>query len=209
MSKSWSLPILVQSCLFCSVLIFSNCQQVQATPPPPSTSEQSSSIEEVINQVKQALADVQTKLSEKDLPALKQVKLSLQTTVSKKGGLTLKFWIINIGGTYEKDRAQQIDIVLTPPSAGNARLVGTESFTQNLEDAIISAVEGVNKASTTGTFPLNFSSLDVQLKFTVKSDASGGVGNKITIIPITADFSGDLSKTSVQTLTISFASNAK
>jgi len=173
--------------------------QATAVIPP---NAQVSSIEAVVSQVKQALAAVQTNLANTGLPPLKQVKLTLQTVATKKGGVTLKLWVINIGGTYEKDKTQQIDIILTPPAPGAPKQVGAVSLTQELEDAIFSAAQGVKNAGT-GPSPLNFSSLDVQLSFTVKGDASGGAA--IAIVPITLDFTGDLSKTAVQTLTVSFA----
>jgi len=166
------------------------------------TNAQVSSIEVVVGQVKQALAAVQTTLDANDLPPLKEVKLSLQTVATKKGGATLKLWVINIGGTWERDKAQQIDIVLTPPDAGSKAEVSTASVSQELQDAIVNAAEGV-KGAGEGSIPLKFSSLDVQLKFTVKGDATGGAS--IAIVPITLEFSGDLSKTAVQTLTVSFA----
>ena len=68
------------------------------------TNAQVSSIEVVVGQVKQALAAVQTTLDANDLPPLKEVKLSLQTVATKKGGATLKLWVINIGGTWERDK---------------------------------------------------------------------------------------------------------
>jgi NTP-dependent ternary system trypsin peptidase co-occuring protein len=163
---------------------------------------QISSIDAVVGQVKQALAAIQTTLAGSGLPPLKQVKLTLQTVAAKKGGVTLKLWVINIGGTYEKDKTQQIDIVLTPPEPGAPAPVGAASITQELQDAIVSAAQGVKNAGS-GPIPLKFNSLDIQLGFTVKGDVNGGAA--IAIVPITVDFTGDLSKTAVQTLTVSFA----
>jgi hypothetical protein len=178
--------------------------QAPATAPSP-TSAQVSSIDAVVGQVKQALADVQTTLANSKLPPLKEVKLSLQTTATKKGGLTLKLWVINIGTTYEKDKTQQINITLVPPAPGAPRAVSTASITQELENAIVTTAEGVKNAGT-GPVPLKVSNLDIQIGFTVKGDVNGGAA--ITILPITADFSGDLSKTAIQTLTVSFAESA-
>jgi Trypsin-co-occurring domain 2 len=169
------------------------------------SSGQVSAIDAVVGQVKQALADIQTNLATQGLPPLKQVKLSLQTTATKKGGISVKLWVINFGATYEKDKTQQVDILLVPPTPGAPKQVGAASLTQELEDAIISAAQGVKNAGA-GAIPLKFSSLDVQLGFTVKGDINGGAN--IVIVPITADFTGDLSKTAVQTLTVSFAAPA-
>jgi hypothetical protein len=164
---------------------------------------QSAEIGDVVMQVKDALANVQTRLSDNDLPPLKEVKLSLQTVVAKKVGSTFKFLIITIGGTWEKDKSQQINLTLTPPKPGNAKNVSSVTVTQALEDAIVSAATGVKDAGK-GPVPLTLTSLDVQLGFTVKSDANGDGKPVVSIIPVSLDFSGDLSKTAVQQLTVTF-----
>lgn len=166
---------------------------------------QVSSIDAVVGQVEQALADVQRSLANSDLPPLKQVKLSLQTVATKKGGVTLKLWVINIGGTWEKDKTQQIDIVLIPPPpAPITKGQVAPSLSQELQEAIVSAAIGVRNAGS-GPVPLKFSTLDIQIGFTVKGDVNGGAN--VAIVPITLDFTGDLSKTAVQTLTVSFAAS--
>jgi Trypsin-co-occurring domain 2 len=196
------MPAVLRGLVFGCCLIASFASGNAQTPSSTISDSQVSSIDAVVSQVKQALASVQTSLATSGMPPLKQVKISLQTTATKKGGVTLKLWVINIGGTYEKDKTQQIDIVLTPPAPGAPKAVGTVSITQELEDAIFSAAQGVKNAGS-GAIPLKFTSLDIQLGFTVKGDLNGGAN--ITIVPITADFTGDLSKTAVQTLTVSFA----
>jgi hypothetical protein len=131
-----------------------------------SSDEKSSSIAAVVDQVKKALADVQTELANNDFPKLKQVELTLQTTATKKTGATIKLWVINIGGTVEKDKMQQIDIVLTPPppaeSTKSFKSESTVSLSQELESAIFSVAEGVKNAGV-GKIPLKCSSIKVQI----------------------------------------------
>ena len=194
-------PLLAVLC-FVSLASQITFSQDQSPVPTAAANAQISSIESVVGQVKQAIAQVQSTLAGSGLPPLKQVKLSLQTVATKKGGVTLKLWVINIGGTIEKDKTQQIDIVLTPPPPGAAAPVGAVSLTEELQQAIVNAAQGVKNAGS-GAIPLKFSSLDVQLGFTVKGDVNGGAA--VTILPITLDFTGDLSKTAIQTLTVSFA----
>lgn len=169
--------------------------------------QQTAEITDVVAQVKQALANVQTTLAAKSLPPLKQVKLSLQTAVAKKVGTSLKLWVITIGGTWEKTKSQQIDLVLTPPKPGGARNIST-SVTEALEAAIVSAAIGVKDVGK-NPIPLQLSSLEVQMGFIVKSDINGDGKPVITILPVTLDFSGDLSKTAVQQLTVIFATTEK
>ena len=163
--------------------------------------EPNAEISAVLDQIKQALADIQTDLASKSLPPLKQVKLSLKTTVSGKAGASFKLLVITVGGTWEKDKVQQVEIVLTPPEPGNARQIATESITQVLEDAIISAAQGVQDANV-GAIPLRFSSLVVTLEFTVKS--GGTAGATPVLGPVAVNVSGNVSKTAVHTVTVTF-----
>jgi hypothetical protein len=155
-----------------------------------------------VNEVQDALANVQTVLAQNQMPPLKEVKLSLQTVASAKVGGSLQFWIISFGDTWEKDKAQQLTITLIPPPPGTSHTVAAETLTKDLEDAIVSVAQGI-KGSDVGAVALKLSTLEVQMAFTVKNDTSGGLSPKI--IPITPSFTGDLATTAVQTLTISFA----
>ena len=167
------------------------------------SSQNDVALQAVVEQIKEALADVQTELAQKSLPPLQSVKLTLQTTASAKGGAKIKLWVISFGHTWERDKAQQVDIELTPPNAGNERNVSTKSLTEELEDLILNAAQGVKDAGV-GKIPLKWTGLTVELGFTVKGDTSGGAN--VQIVPITAEFSGDLSKTAVQKLVITFKS---
>jgi len=158
-------------------------------------------IDSVITQVKNALADVQTKLANEQLPPLKSVTLTLQATASKKGGVKIKLWIFSIGHEWTKEKSQEVVIVLTPPKAGNAVNIATETLTQEFEDAIVDAAQGAKNAGK-GTIPLKLTSLSAELGFTVKGDTSGGAN--VEISPITAEFSGDLSKTAIQKVKVLF-----
>ena len=169
---------------------------------------QAVTVQSAIEQVKQALSDAQTDMSRehlKNFPPLKQVDLALQTVFAEKVGGGFKFWIISIGGSWEKDRSQELDISLVPPNPGNPKKISTNSLTQSLVQAIVSAAEGVNNAGE-GEIPLNTSSVVVKISFTVKKDVNGGVSTP-ELSPITADSTGDLSKTAVQTLTLTFSSS--
>jgi hypothetical protein len=173
--------------------------------PTPNPAQNVVALGDVISQVKTALADVQTELASGALPVLKSVKLTLQTVATTKGGAKIKLWVISFGHTWERDKSQEVDIELTPPKPGNAKTISSESLTQELEDAIISAAQGVKDASS-GPIPLKLTGLSVQLSFTVKGDTSAGA--TVEIMPITADFSGDLSKTAVQKLTVTFGTTS-
>lgn len=168
-----------------------------STPPAPQTVE----IDKVLEQVKQALVNIQNEVAAPDLPPLKKVTLSLQTVATKELDATVKLWVITAGGTWEKDQAQEITITLEPPPEGGAKKVSALSLTEDLENAIISAVQGVKKAGV-GQVHLGFSQLDVQIKFTVKATGKGGVN--VLLSPVSPSATGTLSSTAVQTLTVSY-----
>jgi hypothetical protein len=187
---------LVLAALVLSSLLSSCC-----TPPAPASGAQAVTIETLIDEVKQALGDVQNDLATADLPSLKKVSLTLQTVATKQAGASLKLWVITLGGSVEKDSTQQIDIVLTPPKAGGSRNVSAESVAQQLKAAIVSVAEGVKKAGQKPN-PLVLSTLDVQISFTVKANAKGDA--IVEILPLGPDISGSLSKSATQTLKVSF-----
>ncbi|MGF6859281.1 trypco2 family protein [Paraburkholderia sp. CI3] len=159
-------------------------------------------IRTVLSQIQQALANVQTTLAESNLPPLSEVTLDLQTVVKVKGSGSASLWIVTVGGSLEKDKIQQIVLSLVPPKPGNPKNVAAETLTHALEQAIVSAAQGVKDANKGGV-PLRPSKLSVTLQFTVEGNANGDIGTKIT--PITADFKGDLTKTAIQKLTVNFA----
>ena len=170
---------------------------------------QATTVQAVIDQVKQALSDAQTELAKEklnNLPPLKQVDLALQTVIAEKAGGGFKFWIISVGGTLEKDRSQELDIALVPPSPGGPKQISTASLTQSMVQSIVSAAQGINTAGD-GNIPLKTSSVVIKISFTVKLDGNAGLKTP-ELSPITANASVDLAKTAVQTLTLTFG-NAK
>lgn len=171
---------------------------------------QATTVQAVIDQVKQALSDAQTELAKEklnNLPPLKQVDLALQTVIAQKGSSGFSFWIISVGGIWEKDRSQELDITLVPPNPGGPKQISTSSLTQTMVQSIVSAAQGINTAGN-GNIPLKTSSVVVKISFTVKLE--GNVGAKTPqLSPITASASVDLAKTAVQTLTLTFSNASK
>jgi len=178
----------------------SGCVNGQTTATKPAA--QAVAIEDVISQVQKALANVQTVLANNHFPPLKQVKLSLQTVATKKDGITLKLWVISFGSTVEKTGTQQMDLVLVPPPPGLPEKTASSSLTDDLQNAILSAADGIQNAKK-GPVPLVVGSLDVQIGFTVKGDVNGGPN--ITLAPVTLGLTGDVSTSAVQTITVTFA----
>jgi hypothetical protein len=158
-------------------------------------------IQTVLTAVRDALIGVQKTLRHDNYPPLSAVTLTLQTTVAKQAGGEVKLLVVVIGGKAEKQELQEIVIQLTPPSPNTPRNVAEESLTSALESAIVSAVEGAQNAGSPG-LPLAFTGLQVSISFVVKSNAGGGA--KIEILPISADLSGEVSESSIQSIKVVF-----
>ena len=71
-----------------------------------------------------------------------------------------------------------------------------------LEDAIISAAQGVKDAGT-GAVPLKLKTLSVELGFTVQSSTS--VGGQVQLLPVTLETEADWSQTAVHRVLVVFA----
>jgi hypothetical protein len=163
---------------------------------------ESVTIQAVVSQVKEALSNVQTKLTNKQLPPLKSVKLTLQTVATSKAGAKISFWVITIGGSLQKEASQEVVLELVPPKAGNPVNISSESFTKALEDSILDVAQGVQGADQ-GSLPLKLQNLTVTLGFTVT--AEGTAGAKLTLTPVTLDISGQKDKKVVHKLEVAYS----
>jgi hypothetical protein len=167
---------------------------------------ESVTIQAVVAQVKEALSNVQTKLTNKQLPPLKSVKLTLQTVATGKAGAKISFWVITIGGSIQKESTQEVVLELVPPKPGNPVNISSETFTKALEDSILDVAQGV-QGTDQGSMPLQLNNLTVTLGFTVT--AEGTAGAKLTLAPVTLDISGQKDKKVVQKLEVSYGTPEK
>ena len=164
---------------------------------------ESVTIQAVVAQVKDALSNVQTKLTNNQLPPLKSVKLTLQTVATTKAGVKISFWVLTIGGSVQKEASQEVVLELVPPKPGNPANISSETFTKALEDSILNVAQGVQGADQ-GNLPLKLDNLSVTLGFTVT--AEGEAGGKLTLAPVTLDISGQKDKKVVHKLEVSYGS---
>ena len=159
-------------------------------------------IQAVVSQVKEALSNVQTKLTAKQLPPLKSVKLTLQTVATSKAGGKISFWVITIGGSVQKEASQEVVLELVPPKPGKPVNSSAETFTNALEDSILEAAQGVQGADQ-GSLPLELQNLTVTLGFTVT--AEGAAGAKLTLTPVTLGISGQKDRKVVHRLEVAYS----
>jgi len=162
-------------------------------------------IQAVVAQVKEALSNVQTKLTAKQLPPLKSVKLTLQTVATSKAGGKISFWVITIGGSLQKEASQEVVLELVPPKPGRPVNMSSETFTNALEDSILEAAQGVQGADQ-GSLPLELQNLTVTLGFTVT--AEGAAGAKLTLTPVTLGISGQKDRKVVHRLEVAYSNTS-
>lgn len=165
------------------------------------------SVAAVVAEVQVALERVQSRLEQKKLPKLQSVTLSLETTLSAKASGGFDVWVLEVGGSYQKDRSESVDITLTPPASekvhGNLFLLERPSLTDQLEKAIIGAVEDLQAHYPGNKIPLDVAEVDVTIGFAVTWDASA----KVKITPLSAELGGELSKATAHTIKVVYSNN--
>src|SRR6266446_4736351 len=158
---------------------------------PQTPSAQEILIDKLLSEIQLALANAQKQLAAENMPHLESVTLDLVTEAKRDAGGKINLYIVSFGKKWERDRSQEVEITLKPPSATLPLPVGKgPSVSDQLVSAIVSAARGVQNARKNKDVPLVTTGLKVVLNFVVKGDLSGGV--KFEIAPITVDLSGDL-----------------
>lgn len=135
---------------------------------------------------------------------LSSAKIELKTTVSRKVGGGINFWIFSFGASKEKEATSTITIEMkAPKKEGGAQSYKPPANSTSIADAIIAAEQSYVEASsidprlTEGVLTLSFN-------FLVKTSVNGGV--KIAeLIPVGIDASESYSKSQVHTITLTFS----
>lgn len=187
-----------------AVLVFSCCGNALAQG---QTDQRGILIGRVLAEIQRALTKTQRDLAFEKLPPLQSVTLDLVAEAKREVGAKINLYIVSFGKKWEKDRSQEIELSLKPPSPNVAVKTGkVPSVSDELVSAIESAALGVRNASANANVPLQPSELKVVLSFVVKGDTSGGA--KFEIVPVTVDLSGDLANSATQKITVVFQSPA-
>ena len=157
------------------------------------------SIQDVVKQIKQALAEAQIKLKTQNVFRIKTVTLTLQTVATKKIGGTFKLWIITFGHEVQKETTQQIVVQLGRPATPAAALQAT--IDEELVNAIVTASQGV-KNSDVGPFPLQPQKLTIDLSFVITRDTT--VGGSFVVTPVSLDLKGDFKNQATHKMSLEF-----
>ena len=187
------IPLLVAA-LVCSSL--SNQAFAQQTP-----DSQEVLIDQLLREIQVGLAKAQKDLAAEKIPPLQSVTLDLVAEAKVAVGGKINLYIVTFGAKWEKERTQQVEVTLKPPSPNLPMKVAKgPSVSDQLANAIVSAGKGVQAARNDKSVPLAASGLKVVLSFVVKGDTAGGT--KFEIAPVTFDLSGRLANQAIQKITV-------
>jgi NTP-dependent ternary system trypsin peptidase co-occuring protein len=156
-------------------------------------------IQDVVKQIKQALAEAQSKLKTQNVFRIKTVTLTLQTVATKKIGGTFKLWIITFGHEVQKETTQQIVVQLGRPATPTSALQAT--IDEELVNAIVTASQGV-KNSDVGPFPLQPQKLTIELSFVITRDTTAG--GSFAVTPVSLDLKGDFKNQATHKMSLEF-----
>jgi hypothetical protein len=163
-------------------------------------------IDHILAEIQVALLTVQNEANASNLPKLSSVSLQLKTEFGYNAQGELNLYVVSADGKVEKENAQRVLLVLTPPRPGTQRPIAAGEVTESLSTAILAAAKGIALAQKRKP-PLSLSKLEVEVQFVVKASGSGGV--KFNILPVTASIKGELKSNSVQTATVVFQAPEK
>ena len=173
----------------------------------PAQEEKTVGIDDVLKVIGEALREAQGN-DVKDFPPLKSVEINLSAVASKEGGVKFKILVFSIGGGISGEDASTIKLKMEPPPTmpGKALTVEPEKYKMALAAAL-----NVSKAAVVSAkknLPqLITSDIEIEVAFTVKEQAEGGISlEPIGIGDLSASIggSGKLSKSLVHKLKLAF-----
>lgn len=139
-------------------------------------------------------------------PALKSVKVTVQTTVSRDVGGALKVFVFNIGGKVSSEGVSSLSFELKPPEEKRGTGVSSvkpEDITNALAREIQAAKVGFESAQRSSK-TLKTSTVGISLGFTVTKEGTLGVDTG-QLLPIGISASGNASLKSGNTIELEFA----
>src|SRR5437016_800742 len=140
-------------------------------------------IAKVLAVVEQAVNEAEQNHVEK-FPPLKSVELSLNTAVAKDVDGKLKFFIFSVGGGKSWEKSSTITLQLSKPTQSKVATQSAEETNWKTELAKAIALGQENFKSARDKFPgLSNRTVDIEIAFTIKWNAGGGV-DTAQLIPV-------------------------
>ncbi len=160
-------------------------------------------IQNILTEVQKALEVSAEKLKGTPMPPLDSVTLTLAASAAQQTGGKISLFFIAFGRSVQREATQELVLTLTPPKAERMALAPPKkTLAEQLVDAIVGAVKGVQAARADKETPLELQTLEVSLAFVVEKDTSPG--GSFTIQPVTLSFGADFKDKAVQKLRLVF-----
>jgi hypothetical protein len=188
------------------------CQPPQITATVPSDKfeapEGTADLRSVIMSVEAALNCYQANIGSGPdaLPPLQKAEFDFKTTTGKIGGVTVNFFIFQLGASKEKDTTNEITFSYGLNTSSEGLALKRKKPPTQLTDALVSdmqaAASAVKDAAKMGK--LSFNQLKVVLQFGIQFEGKAAINVPIQIVTLGA--SGDYKRNDVQSVTLTFAS---
>lgn len=195
MHRFWKVLSIV---LFGTVVGYAPSQAQQSKPADNGSARQ---IDQVLSEIQVALLKVQNEAAAGSLPKLASVSLELEAEFAYGAGGELNLYVVSIGGTVENENAQRIKLTLAPPKPYSEQPIASGQMSESLSTAILAAAKGIANTQRRKP-PLVLSKLEAEIRFVVKVTGEGGI--KAELLPITAALKGEIKKSAIQTVTVTF-----
>jgi hypothetical protein len=166
-----------------------------------SMGDEGAELDLVFNVIRQSLKEAQTN-NVPGFPPLKDVSISLQVVSSVVASAGINLYVFTIGTKYTNETASTIKLTMTPPATKAGTLSGaTDKLKLALARAINLAKIGVMNGNREQPL-LRMSNIDIELKFAVKVEGSGGV--KVELLPLGLEGTGKLERNKIHTVALKF-----
>ena len=181
--------------------------------PAPEASERSATIESVLSEIQAGVDGAHSRLQRSgtcayQCPQLDEVVVTLQAVLKRVGNSGFRFLILSFGRRIESSQVQTVVLTLKPPPTDSGKAKKGPTLSTLLSEAIVDAVQGVQRAEVHDTVPLELETFTVDIGFVVSVvDAAGVDGPRVSILPIDIDFenSGSLTSGNTHRARVSFS----
>ena len=163
-------------------------------------------ITEVVKAIGEALKEAQENNIEM-FPPLKSVEINLSSVATKEGGAKFSILIFSIGGGLSGEDVSTIKLKMEPPTTKTAqRGVDQKKYKMALAAALNTCKAGI-VAAKQGLPQLDVSEIEIEVAFTVKDNAEGGISVEpiaIGDVAVGGGVNGKLSKSQVHKMKLVF-----
>lgn len=161
-------------------------------------------LNEVVDEVKIALQDIQNQLAVGELPPLSEVSIKFKTITKKTTSGSIKLFVFSFGKKRQKEFTNEVEIVLNPEPAGTPLPVSGSKIkiSDQLVASIVSAAEAIKNIKDSPP-KLKTSSVSTELKFVLTNSNTPGVS--VELAPFTLGLEKTFEKSAVHTIKIKYS----